>query len=414
MHVRRRSDGRIEWSATAALSRPCPVAGDGRLAWIDAGEAGRPERSTAVIADAADGGRRCEIALEGPRTAGLSLAGEVLVVTSFTGDDATDGTTRHAVYSASNCAPRWTRETAGWGGVALATDGGVLLHADRPSPTLSLHAAATGEALWSVPTGDRGGLLRAVRTGEQWLVLLGFNISTTLLDLDVGTGAARTPERAFEGGLGSELVEQTGVSRVLSMRRGLETRLLDLPSGRDVPVSFTDPLFSVTARSPLLAFFASERGSVDATAAMSMTLARAPSVADEDGIYTPRGRFVATRAVTVEAEVRADRLRVVLRGPSGPLAWHGAFVAVWITPEGEVACESGGPPDPSGAWSLPTTQAGPGAFVNAEQTIVCNRPWTEVHTLRALVTTPPFPGDPRDLPAPPWVGVAVSAPFAVR
>ena len=55
-----------------------------------------------------------------------------------------------------------------------------------------------------------------------------------------------------------------------------------------------------------------------------------------------------------------------------------------------------------------------GAFVNAEQTIVCNRPWTEVHTLRALVTTPPVPGDPRDLPAPPWVGVAVSAPFAVR
>ncbi len=64
--------------------------------------------------------------------------------------------------------------------------------------------------------------------------------------------------------------------------------------------------------------------------------------------------------------------------------------------------------------TLPTTQAGPGAFVNAEQTIVCIRTWTEVRTLRALVTTPPFPGDPRDLPAPPWVGVAVSAPFAVR
>ncbi len=417
--VRRRDDGHIVWQ-TPSDAR-CPAAFEGRVAWIAAHRADDASAmsESVIVADLASGTRRCETgeAVDEGSVSSFTLFGNTLLVSTVQGPGATDGTTRHSVYSAADCSLRWSTETRHQGGYAIATGAGILVSDVDDNGSLALLANANGERLWTA-TGDgsHNGLLRAELEGDRLFVITGSNIQTVLRELDVRTGAPIRPALVLDGGLGAEIVEQAGVPLTLARRDTqrdsvilLDVRTMTETSASYPPHPFRSPRL---LGSPLLAAFARD-GSVSATDLAVAELVGPHVVVSSDGTFTPLGRFVPTRSVAVEVTVNDHAVIEVALERGAVRAGPDESLAIYVVGnDGAPVCQ-GLAPDTREGWSVPRVEQG-AFWTNAAVSLVCTASFSELGAPRVLVRTNPLllRMDPREGPRPAWIGVAISPPFS--
>jgi hypothetical protein len=420
LSVRRRSDGAVLWEAPA--DRHCPTSAAGQVAWVagQTSDGGGPYGESVFVADLATGTQRCTIPVAGGRAANVALAGDALVITVHEGESASDGVTRHDVHDPTTCARRWSVRAQHQGGVALATDAGILVQSSEDG-ALALHAGSTGTSLWRAPsreTDRADGLLRAEVSDERLVVLTGSNVRTVLREFDLRSGATLRSDLVLEGGLGAQHVVQTGAPLTLARRAGRgAVALLDaltrdettlaLPlgeSGRPLPFRALDTSLHAAFARP---------GTVDVSTLAIAELVGEPVTLADDGLYTTHGRFVPTYSVTVEASVSASGvLDVALRRGEAPIPLD-TFSVYLVDARGRLVCV-GDTPDAATGWTVPSEERS-GFWTNAANSLACfEGPWSRLGPLRAIVGTQPLLRriQPQDRPPMPWFGVAMSPPFS--